>query len=384
MNIEIHPVKTRKDLKEFVRFPMKLYKNHPYWVPPLIQEEINTLSPDKNPAFESCEARYWLAYQNQNEGKEKKIVGRIAGILNKTYMNRWRKNYANFGWFDFIDDLDVSQKLIQTVENWVKEKNCAGLSGPFGFTNFDAQGMLIKGFHYLPTIASVYNHEYYPRHMETLGFKKDVDYLEFQAPVPQSIPDKAQRVAQFLLKKSNLKLIHPQSKKELLPYIKEVFQVINTSYRDLYSVVIFSQEQIEWYSKKYLSFIQPEYIKIIADLDNHVVGFCLALPSLSRAFQKCRGHLFPWGFLHILRALKKPEALDLYLVGILPQYQSKGLNAVFMTELNKVALKKGIKKFETNGELETNQKVISIWKHYQAKQHKRRRCYFKEIRPRME
>lgn len=384
MNIEIFPVENRKDLKKFVRFPMKLYKNNPYWVPPLIQEEIETLSPEKNPAFESCEARYWLAYQSQNEGKKKKAVGRIAGILNPSYMSRWRKNYANFGWFDFTDNGEVSQKLIQTVEAWAREKNCTGLSGPFGFTNFDAQGMLIEGFHHLPTVASVYNYEYYPRHMESLGFKKDVDYLEFQGPTPKSIPSKAQRVSQFLLKKSKLKLFHPRSKKDLQAYIPEVFKVINTSYRYLYSAVTFSQKQIEWYAQKYLSFLQPEFIKLILDSDNHVAGFCLALPSLSRAFQKCRGRLFPLGFIHVFHALKNPKVLDLYLIGILPSYQNKGLNAVFMSELNKVALSKNIQRFETNGELETNQKVISIWKHYQAQQHKRRRCYFKELHPREE
>ncbi|MFW6131269.1 MAG: hypothetical protein ACOC5F_01580 [Candidatus Aminicenantaceae bacterium] len=379
MAIEIHEVTNHKELKKFVKFPFDLYKNNPYWVPPLIKNEMDTLRNDKNPVFEYCEAKYWIAYSNSGKGHNKKILGRIAGIVNKKYMERWKKNYANIGWFDYINDINVSKKLVEIVETWAKNKKCKGITGPLGFTNFEHQGVLIKGFDEYPTIASQYNYEYYQEHMDALGFKKEVDYLEFQAPIPDKIPEKADRISRLILKKRNLQLLKASSKKDLLRYAEKIFKTINKSFGNIYSSVLFNEKQMKWYSKKYFPFLMPEYVKIIIDKNDDVAGFIIAMPSMSKAFQNANGHVFPFGFLHILKALKKPELLDLYIAAILPQYQNKGLNAVFMTELNKSALKKNISAFETNSELEENKKVIAHWKYYNARQHKRKRCYIKEI-----
>jgi len=371
MSIQIREIQNKKDLKKFVLFPYKLYKKNQYWVPPLIKGELETLIPEKNPAFDYCEAKYWLAYKNS------KLVGRIAGIINHKYIEKWNKKYASFSRFDFVDDEDVSQTLLEKVENWAKSKGLEGVHGPVGFTNFDHQGMLVEGFDELPTIASTYNFDYYPKHVEKLGYKKDVDYIEFEAKVPESVPEKAERLAQIVIKKNKLTLVKARSKKELLPYARPIFDVINAAYSPLFSSVELSEELIDMFIKKYFSFIFPEYVTIVMNENEKVIGFQIAMPSLSKAFQKANGRLFPFGFVHILRALKKPKYLDLYLVGILPEYQNKGISAIFMNELTKIAIANNIISAETNSESEDNTKVQDFWKYYDARQHKRKRVYVK-------
>jgi GNAT superfamily N-acetyltransferase len=371
MPIQIKEVQNKNDLKKFVLFPYKLYKKSKYWVPPLIKDERETLMPEKNPAFEYCEAKYWLAFQNG------KIVGRIAGIINQKYIEKWNKKHAGFSRPDFIENEEVSRALFNTAEQWAKSKGMDGIHGPIGFTNFDHQGILVEGFSELPTIASTYNYEYYPRHLEKLGYQKQVDYIEFEAKVPDSIPEKAERLAQIVIKKNKLTLVRATSKQELLPYARPIFDVINAAYSPLFYSVELSEKLIDMFIKKYFSFILPEYVTIVLNENDRVIGFQVTMPSLSKAFQKAKGRLFPFGFIHILRALKKPKTIDLYLVGILPEYQNKGISAIFMNELTRIAIANHIISAETNSEMEENKKVQDFWKYYDARQHKRKRIYVK-------
>lgn len=371
MPIQIKEARTKKDLKKFVLFQYQLYQKNKYWVPPLIKDEIGTLMPEKNPAFDYCEAKYWLALQNG------KIVGRIAGIINQKYIEKWNLKYAGFSRPDFIDNENVSQALFNAAEQWAKSKGMEGIHGPIGFTNFDHQGLLVEGFSEVPTIASTYNYQYYPRHLEKYGYQKQVDYIEFEAKVPKSIPEKAERLAQIVIKKNKLKLVRAKSKKELLPYARPIFDVINAAYHPLFSSVALSEKLIEKFIEKYFSFIRPEYVTIVLNENDRVIGFQVTMPSLSTAFQKAKGRLFPFGFIHILLALKKPKTIDLYLVGILPEYQNKGISAIFMNELTRIAIANQIISAETNSELEDNKKVQDFWKYYDARQHKRKRIYVK-------
>lgn len=371
MAVEIKEVKNKRDLKSFVRFPFTLYKDSEYWIPPLIKNEMAVLDSEKNPDFEYCEAKYWLAY------KDNQLVGRIAGIYNKKYIEKWKNKYANFSRFDFIDDEEVSKALLDQVEAWAKSKGMEGVHGPLGFTTFDQQAILIEGFDEMPTSASVYNYEYYPRHLDRLGCKKEVDYIEFQINVPKEIPEKAVRIANIVLKREKLKLIKSKSKRELFSYSKQLFDVINEAYKPLFYYVELTDKQMDRFIKKYVSFIKAEYILLVVDQKNKVIAFQVTMPSLSRAFQKAKGRLYPFGFIHFIKAIRNPKVLDLYLIGILPEYQGKGVNALFMKDLNQTALDNNILYGESNSELEENIKVQNIWKYYDSRQHKRKRIYLK-------
>ncbi|RCK75188.1 MAG: hypothetical protein IGBAC_1324 [Ignavibacteriae bacterium] len=371
MAITIKEVQTKKDLKNFVLFPFTLYKNNKYWVPPLISDELETFDPDKNPAYEYCESKLWLAY------KDDEIVGRIAGIINNKYIEIWKNKYARFGWVDFIDDIEVSKKLFEAFENWARSKNLIGSHGPLGFTDMDHEGMLVEGFNELGTLATIYNYPYYPIHLEKLGYEKDVDWLEFQIKVPESIPDKALKVANLVLERKGIRVLQVKKSKDLLPYAEELFHVLNQAFVNLYAFVPLTEKQIQLYVKKYFSFIIPDYVKILLDKENKVAGFVIGMPSLSLAMQKSKGKLFPFGFIHLLKALKKHKYLDLYLGAIRPDLQGKGADALLITELAKTAIEKGIISAESNPELEENYKVQAHWKYFDARQHKRRRCYKK-------
>src|SRR4030065_80583 len=316
MQIELKKVVTKRDLKSFIKLPFHLYSNNKFWVPPLIQEEMKNFSKDKNPAFEFCESCYWIAY------KENKMVGRIAGIINKRYNDKVGKNVARFGYVDFVDDEEVSFKLFQTAENWGISKGCISIHGPLGFTDMDPEGMLIEGFEELGTIATIYNFPYYPRHVEKYGFKKDIYWVEYE---------------------------------------------------------LYAPKQIDLYVKQYFGFIKPDYVPVIVNEKNEVVAFGITMPSLSKAFQKSKGKLLPFGFIHILGAMKKNERADLYLTGVRPDYQDKGVNAMLIYETNKVFIKHNILRVESNPEMETNAKVRAQWRFYKERQHKRRRCYIKEL-----
>ncbi len=373
MAIEIREVISKKDLKNFVMFPFELYKGNPYWIPPLIKVELETLSPNNNPALEFCEAKKWLAYKNS------KIAGRIIGIINHRYIELWKNKYARFGWIDFIDDVEVSKTLFDTVETWAKSKGMEGVHGPLGFTDMDHEAMLIEGFEELGTLATIYNYPYYPDHAEHHGYKKDADWVEFEVKVSSVIPEKAVRVSNMVLGRGKIKVLDIKKTKDLLPYAHQVFEVLNQSFSNLYAFVPLTKKQIDIYVKKYFSFVVPDFIKILLDENNLVAGFVIGMPTLSRAFQKANGRLLPFGFIHIMKALKERKYIDLYLGAIRPDLQGKGGDALLITELAKSCIEKGIISAETNPELEENYKVQNHWKYFETRQHKRRRCYLKRI-----
>jgi hypothetical protein len=373
MEVKLIEVTTRHELKKFVSFQYLLYRANKYWVPPLRSDEFHTLNKDKNPAFEFCVAKYWLAY------KDGRIAGRIAGIINKKYNEKWNTKAARFGWFDFVDDAEVSSALLHAVEKWAKMNGMECLHGPLGFTDMDGEGALVEGFEEVSTFGALYNYPYYPEHIEKSGYVKDIDWIEYTVTMHSGIPDKIQRIAEIALKRYNLKILKVKKAKEMLPYAREIFNVLNDAYKDLYGFVELSDRQIDMYVKQYFGFILPEYVPVVLDSENKVIAFGIAMPSLSRALQKCSGSLFPFGFIHVLRALKNNRNVDLYLTAVRPDAQNKGVNAILMHEMNKVFVKNHIEKVETNRELEGNTKVQAQWRFFDARQHKRRRCYRKNL-----
>ena len=373
MEIEIKRVITSRDLKKFIAFPYKLYANNKYWCPPLRFDELNNLRKDKNTAFDFCEAEYWLAY------KGKELVGRIAGIINHMGNDRWNEKLIRFGWIDFIDDLNVSQKLIETAENWGKDKGMKGIHGPLGFSDMDNEGMLIKGFDEVHTMASIYNYPYYPVHMEKLGFGKAADWVQWEFEVAPTIPDKVERLSQLVQEKYHLRLLNAKKAKDLLPYAKKMFSMLNVAFAELYGFTSLTEKQMDSYTKQYFGFIRPEFVSFVLDQKDDVVGFGVSMPSLTKALQKCNGKLFPFGFIYILRAMKKNDTIDMYLNGVRPDYQGKGVNALYYNELHKAYIKAGIKKAVTNPQLEDNAKALTIWKNFNGRQHMTRRCWIKHF-----
>jgi hypothetical protein len=375
LDIFVKGVKGKKDLKAFVKFPFGLYRNCRQWVPPLFFDELNVLNPEKNPASEYCESKLWLAY------KDGKIAGRIAGIINHKYIEKWNKKAVRFGWIDFIDDEEVSKALIDTVIKWASEKDIDCIHGPLGFTDLDYEGMLIQGFNEVGTMATIYNYEYYPRHLEKFGFEKEADWLEFEITVPDKIPEKADRIASIVKERTGIRVLDAGKSKDFLPYGKQVFELINNSYKDLFGFVPLSEKQIEKYIKQYFGFIVPDFVKLLLDKENNVAGFVIGMPSLTKALVKAKGRLFPFGIFHLLKAIKfKNKYVDLYLGAIRPDLQGKGADALLMTEFTRSCIKNKIISAESNIELETNVQVQGHWKYFNSRQHKRRRCYIKKIR----
>jgi hypothetical protein len=373
MDIKIKRVETAKELKQFICFPYHLYEKSSYWVPPLRSDEFKSLMPGKNPAFDFCEAAYWLAY------RDGKITGRIAGIINHRYNEKWNQKAARFGWFDFIDDEATVSALLKEVEGWAASKGMGCIHGPLGFTDMDGSGILVEGFNEVSTFGANYNYKYYSSLIEKFGYNKDSDWIEYEVKLGSEIIDKIARIANIALERNKLQVLKVKKAKEILPYAKEIFAVLNNAYKDLYGFVELSEKQIDCYVKQYFGFILPEYVPVVLDSENRVAAFGITMPSLSKAMQKNRGHLFPFGFLHILRAMKKTENVDLYLTAVRPDLQNKGVNAILIHEMNKVFIKNKIKKVETNRELEVNTKVQAQWRFFEHRQHKRRRCYKKEL-----
>lgn len=374
MSVKLKEINTFHELKQFVNFQYKLYKTNKFWVPPLKKDELLSLRKDKNPAFDFCETKYWLAY------KDGDVVGRIAGIINYKFNDKFNAKIIRFGWIDFVDDELVAKLLLTAVEEWGKKKGMNEVHGPLGFTDMDGEGTLIEGFNEQSTLGSIYNYSYYPDLIEKTGYAKDVDWVEFKVTITEkTIPEKISRITDIALKRHNLHLLKVKKSKELLPYAREIFYLINKSYKDLYGFVELSDKQIDMYVKQYFGFIKPEFLPIILNNKNEIVAFGITMPSLSNAFQKCNGSLFPFGFLHILKAMKNNDALDLYLTAVRPDMQDKGVNAILMNETNKVIIKNNIKTVETNRELENNSKVQAQWKFFEHRLHKRRRCFKKTI-----
>jgi hypothetical protein len=373
MDLRVIEITTVKELKSFIQFPFELYRGNPYWVPTLQFDELNTLRRDKNPAFEHCEARYWLAY------RDGRIVGRVAAILNRKHIEKWEQRYMRFGWIDFIDDPRVSEALLLQVETWAKETGMTAVHGPLGFTDLDREGMLVEGFTELSTLATIYNHPYYPQHMEKHGYTKDTDWMEYEFSVPPEPNETIARIADISMRRCKLKILELHNKKELLLYAKELFKLLDDEYKHLYGTVPLTEKQIETYVNQYFGFVTPDFVPMIMDQNNRMVAFGIIMPSLSLALQKAKGQLYPFGFIHLLRALKKNDRADLYLVAVRSEYQGKGVNAILMNKMHGVFNRLGIKKIESNPELETNQNIQGQWKHYEKRQHKRRRVFIKHF-----
>ncbi len=373
MALIIKEVSSLAELKSFIRFPLQLYKGNPYWVPSLNSDELNTLRKDKNPAFEHCQARYWLAW------RKGQIVGRVAAILNKKHIEKWNQPYLRFGWIDFIDDESVSSALMEAVENWARESGLTSVHGPLGFTDLDREGMLVEGFNELSTMSTTYSFPYYPVHMEKLGYLKDIDWVEYEITVPLEPNETIARIADIALRRNKLHMLEVANKKQLLPLADELFDVFNEEYKNLYGVVPLSEKQIRAYIKQYFGFVSPDFVPIVQDQNGRMVAFGIALPSLSKALQKANGNLFPFGFLYLLNALRKNDRADLLLVAVRSEYRGKGVNAILMNRMHGVFNRLGITKVESNPELETNTDVQGQWKYYERRQHKRRRIFIKHL-----
>lgn len=375
MSVEIKEVKSRKELKQYVKFGIDLYKGNPYHVPSLIEEEMMTLDPQKNPAFEVCEAVSYLAY------KEGKIVGRITGMINRPSNETWKQKRARFGFVDFIDDNEVVDALFKAVETWARQKGMEEIHGPMGFTDMDHEGMLIEGFDQLGTMATIYNYPYYPKHMERLGFQKDQDWHEFKIYVPDAVPEKHLRIGEIVKKKLGLKVVKFKNAKEIMPYARPVFHTLNAAFTPLYGFAPLTEKQIDYYVNMYIPMLRYDLVTlIIREADEAVVGFGISLPSLSKAMQKANGHLFPFGWIHLLKALKsKPKVVDLYLTGVLPEYQNKGVNALLFNDLIPVYRKLGVVYAESNPELELNTAVQAQWDYFKREHHKSRRAFIKKL-----
>lgn len=375
MAVEIKVVETKEDLKKFVLFGNELYKNNPYHIPVLVKDELETLDKDINPAFEFCEAVYYLAYKNG------RIVGRIAGIINHRANEAWNQTHARFGFVDFINDNEVVDALFDAVAKWAKSKGMDMLHGPMGFTDMDKEGMLVEGFDRLGTMITIYNYAYYPKQLERIGFMKDQDWKEYLITIPDSIPERHVRISNLVSQKYGLSVLKFKSNKELIPYGPVVFELINKCYANLYGFSQLSDRQIQYYSKMYMPLLRPDFVTMIRrDKDEKIIGFGLALPNLSKALRKANGSLFPFGFIHLLRALKgRPRVVDLYLMGVLPEYQNRGVNALLFNDLIPIFRQSGAKFAESNPELETNMSVQLQWNYFERKHHKTRRAYIKPI-----
>lgn len=374
MAVIIKEVKeTDKALKKaFVKFPIKLYKGCPYYVPPLILDELDTLNTKKNPAFDFCEMQLFLAY------RDNKIVGRIAAIINQNANKVWDKKEARFSFVDFIDDDEVVDALFAAAHKWSRDKGMNSVIGPMGFTDLDPEGLLIKGFDKISTMATKYSYPYYEKQIERLGYQKDADWKEFYIPVPTEVPERHQRIANMIAKRYGLKLLKFEGYNQIKPYVGKLFHCLNEAYKPLYGFSPLTQRQIDHYVKMYVPLLRWDIVQIIIKEEtDEVVGFGVSIPSLSSALQKSKGKFFPFGWYHLLRALKskKNPVVDLMIMGILPEYQGKGVNAMIFNDFIPSAHKSGFRFAESNPELEMNNKMVSLWDGFDAENHKMRRAY---------
>jgi len=371
--IQVKRVSNPTLLKQFVTFPFKLYKNSKYWVPPLIAEEMRIFNEKTNPVFKNAEAHLFLAYKNDV------IVGRIAAIINWIEVKDQEKPKIRFGWFDTIDDLEVSTALFQKVAEVGKNAELTFIEGPVGFSNMDKAGMLVDGFDRVNNMTTIYNYAYYPQHMKALGFTTGLSWVEYEISVPTGVPEKVKKFSNLVLKRYHLKLLHFKSSKELIHRADAMFDLMNRSFKDLDSFVPIQPYQVELYKKKYLKFIHPDFITLIADKNDNMVAFSITMPSFANAMQKAKGKLFPFGFLHLLRAKNRNDKANLFLIGVDPDYQSKGLTAVIFQKTIENFIKRNIKTVETNPELEDNTAVQALWKNYDPQLIKKWQTFKREI-----
>ena len=376
MSVTIKTVTTKTELKSFVRFANNLYKGNKYYVPCMPFDDMNTLSKDKNGAFDFCDVGLYLAY------KDSKIVGRVAAIVNHKANEAWKVEQVRFGWFDFIDDIEVSSALLDAVIAFGKSHGMKQIVGPLGFTDFDPEGMLVEGFDRLGTMALIYNYPYYPEHMKKLGYYKETGWVEYRITLPEELPEKHVKYADLISEKYKLKvrkLTKAQIKKE--GYGRKVFDLVNKTYCVLYGYSLLSEKQIDQYVDLYLALADTRMFSFVEDENGDLIALAITIPSLSEALQKCNGELFPFGWWHLLKAMfwKKSDTLDMLLIGVRPDYQNKGINALLFKDLFKTYRELGFKYAETNANLETNAKVQAMWTPFEKEQHKKRWVFGKEI-----
>ena len=367
--ITLKEMMTKKEMKQFVKFPFSLYKNNPYWVPPIIKEEMNVLDKDQNPAFENAEARFFVAMKNG------KIVGRIAAIINWYEVREQQIKKMRFGWYDVIDDLDVTKKLIEKVQEIGKQSQLEYIEGPVGFSNLDKVGVLTEGFDHIGTMITWYSHPYYKDHLEQLGFIKEKEYLENKFQLANVDAQYYERIAKLILRRFRLTSKSFSKTKDLLPYVDEMFELFNKTYSKLSSYVPISDNQINYFKNKYINFINPDFIKFVFDSSGKLVAFGIMMPSFAKALQKAKGTLFPFGIFHLLRAKRKPKNITSYLIGVDPEYQNKGVTAILFDEFTATFNAIDVETIVRTPELEDNTAIHQLWKSFDPVTHKRRRTY---------
>ncbi|WP_297061276.1 N-acetyltransferase [uncultured Duncaniella sp.] len=366
---------TKKELSRYVQFGIDLYKGNPYFVPPLIFDDVNTLLPEKNPAFDFSEAQSFMAY------RDGKPAGRITAIINRMLNEKTGRKEARFGFVDFVDDPEVSGALFKAAEDWSRERGMDDIIGPMGFSDMDHEGMLVEGFDEMGTMATIYNYPYYPAHMERMGYRKDTDWIEFRITIPERLPEKMERIAEIVLNKYDLRIKKFTSAKKIKEqYGEALFKLINEAYAELYGYSPLTDKQISYYIDMYLGFLKLDYVSIVVDRDDNLIGVGISMPSMTKALQKSQGKLFPFGWWHMLKALKgHNDVVDLMLIAVRPEYQSKGVNSLFFYDLCNLFIRDGVKYAETNLELEENIHVQSQWEYFERRQHRRRRAYRKSL-----
>ncbi|MBM6499151.1 GTP cyclohydrolase [Flavobacterium macrobrachii] len=369
--ITIVEANSKQLLKDFVKFPFELYKNHPFWVPPLIADEMETFDKDKNPAFKSAEAYFYLAYKNN------KIVGRIAAIINWNEVKEQQKSKVRFGWWETIDDVEVTKALLEKVYELGRKNNLEHVEGPMGFSNLDKVGVMTEGFEEMGSMITWYNYPYYASHLDKLGYVKEKEYLENKFPFENVKPEFFLKAQELIKKRYQLRPLNFTKTKDIMPFVDQMFDLFNKSYASLSSFVAITDIQKEYFKKKYISFINPEYIKFVLDKDDQIVAFSIVMPSFSEALRKANGKLFPFGFYHLLQARKNSKDVLFYLIGVDPEYQSKGVTAIIFNEYYNTFTEKGIKNCIRTPELADNHAIHNIWKHFNPEIF-RRRCTFKK------
>lgn len=374
--IDVVEISTRKDLRRFVDFTFNLYSQNPHWTPPIIEEEIDTLDKTKNPVFKNAKAHYFLAFKNEE------IVGRIAVMINWIEVNELKKKKVRFGWFDVVDDINVTKALMEKVHAIGNENGMEFIEGPVGFSNMDRAGLLVKGFEESNTMITWYNAPHYHEHFKKLGYDNLAVWVEYEISLSsfEESPEKIKRFSDLMVKRYELKIMDFKSKKQILPYVEKMFVLLEETYGKLQTFVPIQDEQIKQYKEKYFRYIHPQFIKCIVDKDNELIAFCITMPSFTSALKKANGRLLPFGFLHLLKALYFNSRASFYLIGVHPKYQNKGVTAIIFNEMQKTFNKFGYNIVETNPELEENNSIQNLWKNYEHRQHKKRLTVTQKIK----
>ena len=376
MAVEIRQIETKRELKQFIQFANDLYADCPYYCPPLLFDELNCFDPEKNPALEVCEFQLWMAY------REGKPVGRVAGIINRRANEKWGFKHVRFGWFDFIDDIEVSKALLDTVAAWGKARGMDALNGPVGFTDFDHEGLLLEGYDYPAVMASLYNYPYYVKHVEAYGLVKEADWIELQVFPPKQTPERIERLAEMVKQRYHVKIVKVKNSRELVKRFGiEYMDVIDAAYQKLYNFQPMTDKQKNYYKDMYFQFLNFDFVTLVVNENEELVGVGLGMPDIAPALRKSGGKLFPFGWYHLLKALKakKMERFSFLLIAVRPDYQDKGINALFLQDQIPIINQYGIKTLETTSMLETNTKVLSFFMQFDHKQHKRHRAYIKPL-----